>query len=361
MPTLIHLISSNRWGGAQRYALDICAHYHRMGWDVRAVTRDAKAVDDPFRAVGIPLIHSPLRGFFDPASALILARALRDTPRDCTYVHVHRYRDAFSVLLAKRLMHRPDIRVFSTRHTVRRGRNSWLFRRIYDKINGHIFVSRTAFDQFRAPWPETLPMQMKTVHILHNSVNHPVFSPVEEPQRGPVTAVYAGPVVKGKGIESVIDALAALRQLKIRLRIAGRGNPDYLDQLRRRAMSRGVMEMIDWKQHSDSQFEDIAASHFAVLPSVEREAFGLGNIDAMAAARPQICSPNGAQSEYLEDGVSAIFVPPADAAALAEAMRRLASDPQLRAEIGQAARRQYLKNLSWEAFIPKLTDIYLTS
>lgn len=76
-----------------------------------AITRDAKVIDDLFRQAGVSLTHSPLRGFFDPASVLILARILRDVPRDRTYVHVHRYRDAFTVLLAKRLVKRPDVRV----------------------------------------------------------------------------------------------------------------------------------------------------------------------------------------------------------------------------------------------------------
>lgn len=272
----------------QRYAYDICEHYHREGWRVRAVTREARVVDERFRAAGIGLLHAPLRGFFDPVSSWLLADELRKSPRDRTYVHVHRYRDAFTVLLAKRIAGRPDVRVFSTRHTVRPGRNSWLFRRIYDKINGHIFVSQTAFDRFRRPWPRELPMDMRSVHILHNSVNRPLTPPEPEPSRGPVFAAYAGPVVKGKGIETIIDALAMMRGVKIRLKIAGKGSPDYRDQLRRRAMARGVMDRIDWKQNTDSQAEAISGSHFVVLPSVDREAFGMSNIDAMAAGRPQI-------------------------------------------------------------------------
>lgn len=360
-PALIHLVSSNKWGGAQRYALDICSHYHTLGWRVAAVTRDAKVVDDHFRSEGIPLFHSPLRGFFDPASAVILARIFRGLPADRTYIHVHRYRDAFSVLLAKRLAKRPDIRVISTRHTVRPGRNSALFRRIYNKINAHIFVSRTAFDRFRTPWPDQLPMRADTVHILHNSVNvlHPV--PVPEPAKGPVFAIYTGPVVKGKGIETIIDALPALRDIKLRLRIVGRGNPDYFDSLRRRAMRRGVMEMIDWKSRPDTPVDIIGESHFAVLPSVEREAFGLANIYVMAAGRPQVCSPNGAQSEYLKDSETALFVPPADSQALAAAMRQLATNRDMRARMGQAAYDAYTKSLSWDSFVSALTDIYRKS
>lgn len=358
---LIHLVSSNRWGGAQRYACDICAHYRSAGWRVIAMTRDAKVVDDHFRSADIELIHAPLRGFFDPASAFRLARTLRHTPRNLTCVHVHRYRDAFTALLAKRIAGRPDVRVISTRHTVRPGRNSWLFRRIYEKINGHIFVSRTAYDRFRSTWPGHLPMNGNTIHILHNSVNIDEIPPEPAPEKGPVFAIYAGPVVKGKGIETIIDALAMMGKVKVRLRIAGKGNPDYLDELRRRAMTRGVMELIDWKVNGNYTPEQLLMSHFAVLPSVEREAFGLSNVDVMAAARPQICSTNGAQAEYLTDGESAIFVPPADASALAAAMKSLARDPALRQKLGEKANLDYRANLSWESFVPKLTEIYLNS
>lgn len=161
-----------------------------------AVTRDAKVVDDHFRAAGIPLVHSPLRGFLDPASALILAKLFKGLPVNKSYVHVHRYRDAFSAFLGKRIAKRPDIRVISTRHTVRPGRNSWLFRRIYDKINAHIFVSRAAYDRFRSTWPKRLPMSEHTVHILHNSVNVPLPDVQPEPAKGPVFAIYAGPIVR---------------------------------------------------------------------------------------------------------------------------------------------------------------------
>lgn len=360
-PTLIHLISSNRWGGARQYALDICSHYHKEGWTVKAMTRDAKVVDDRFKAAGIELFHGPLRGVFDPASVLMLMKHLKAIPLNKGYVHVHKYRDAFTVLLAKRLTGRKDIRVISTRHKVRRGRNSWLFRRIYDKINAHIFVSKTAYEHFRRTWSGKMPIKPERVHILHNSVNIPPSMPVHEPDKGPIFALYLGPVVKGKGIETIIDAMASLKGMKVRLRIAGRGNPDDLDRLRRRAMARNVMEMIDWRTTGNESEELIAQSHFAVLPSVEREGFGLSNLRVMAAGRPQICTHSGAQTEYLSDGETALFVPPADAFALADAMKKLAANPDLRADMGTKAYQQYVSALSWQSFVPKLTEIYLNS
>lgn len=121
------------------------------------------------------------------------------------------------------------------------------------------------------------------------------------------------------------------------------------------------MEMIDWKSVADVPAELISQSHFAVLPSVEREAFGLVNVDVMAVGRPQICSPNGAQSEYLADGESALFVPPADAHALAEAMRRLATDPALRREIRRSRPPRLRRQPLLAVIHPRLTHIYTHS
>lgn len=355
---LIHLLSSVRWDEAERQALDVCRHFRGAGWRVAAVTRDAKVVDDPFRAASVPLFHSPLRGFFDPVSAVLMARLLRGTPRDLTCVHVHRYRDAFTVFLAKRLAGRPDVRIISTRHTVKRGRNSWLFRRIYDKVNAHIFGSRSAFDAFASSW-QRLPMRLETVHVIRGAGAHiPLGEVVAEPERGPRFAIYAGPLTRGKGIETLIDAMSLLRDLKLRLRLYGNGDPDYLDLLRRRAMTRGVMEAIDWKRGAAPTVEMMEASHFAVFPSAERDSFGIGNLCAMAAGRAQIATGHGAQGEYLADGTTALFTVSADASSLADSMRRLATDPELRNRLGSEARRSYAAHLTWERYLKRLTRIY---
>ena len=358
-PTLIHLVHSNKWGGVQQYALDICRHFRQQGWEVAAMTRDARVIDDRFREHDIELFHGPLQGYFDPSSARILARRLKTAPRGRTVIHVHRYRDGLTALIAALIARRPDVRIVSTRHTVRRGRTSRLFRRIYDRIDAHIFVSRTAFESFRRTGFGELPIKPGKVHILFNSINIEPLVREPEPERGPVFALYAGPVVKGKGIETIIDAMALTKGLKLRLRIAGHGNPDYLDLLRRRAMARNVMDLIDWNNGSEPTPELFAQSHFTVLPSVEREGFGLSNLRSMAAGRPQICTTSGAQNEYLEHGETAIFVPAADAQALAEAMKRLARDTALRERMGKAAFRHFSESLSWEKFASRLTEIYV--
>ena len=75
--------------------------------------------------------------------------------------------------------------------------------------------------------------------------------------------------------------------------------------------------------------------------------------------RPQICTTGGAQPEYLEDDKTAIFVPAADPEKMADAMRKLIGNPDLRAEIGKNAYETYTARLSWPVFIRELEKLYV--
>ncbi len=358
--SLIHIIPSNKWGGAQTYALDICRHYHAAGWEVTALTRNAVGVDAPFAEAGIGLLHAPLGGIFDLASAMTLARRLKASPTGYTVIHAHRYRDAFTALLAKKIAKRPDVKIVTTRHTVRRGRDTFLFRKIYSGVDAHIFVSKMAFQGFRNSLKGKINLPENKIHILHNGIYAAPEEIMPEPGHGPVIALYQGALVKGKGLETLIDAMALIKGSKMRLRISGMGDPDYLDMLRRRAMQREVMDNIDWNLKATPSVEACSEAHFGVIPSSVREAFSLESLRFMAAARPQISTDNGAQCEYLEEGVTAFLIKPDNAQALAEAMLRLAKNPALRIDMGNAAYKKFSAHLSWKHFINSLNKIYTT-
>lgn len=356
---LIHILTENRWGGIPRYALDICRHFRDEGWKVTAFTIDAKAVDSLFEKEGVRLLHAPFGGMWDIGSARVLAKTLRPLDEGSVVIHAHGFRNAFTALLARKIAARPDVRIVMTRHKVRRGLDSWLFRRIYRNLDAMIFVSRLAKERFLSTWHDRpLPFPEERLHVLHNSLNLPYIKPEPKSVPGPVTAMFHGPLVPGKGIETLIDAMSMLKGQRIRLRIVGGGIPDYVDRMRRRAITRGVMEMIDWRKHTDSPLGHIAETDFGVLPSVTEEAFGLANIEYMRCGRPQVCTSNGAQPEYITDGREGFLVSPGNAGQLAEAIRRLATDPELRRRMGERAANTFNTTLSWPHFAERLTEIY---
>lgn len=357
--TLIHILAANRWGGVERYALDICRHFIAKGWHVAAVTRDAKAVDTLFEKEGVALLHAPFGGMLDFASVRFLAGILKKCDRDSVTIHAHGFRNAFTALAARKMAARKDIRIVATRHKVKRGIDSWLFRRIYRNLDAIICVSQLAADRFLSTWHnKTLPFDRNKVVVLHNSLNLPTSSLAITHTDGPVTAMFHGLLIPGKGLETLIDAMSLLKGTRLRLKIVGSGAPDYVDRLRRRAISRGVMDRIDWHKHSHTPLELIATADFGVLPSQTEEAFGLSNIEYMACGKPQVCTSNGAQPEYITDGREGFLVFPGNTAQLAEAMRKLASDQSLRERMGQRALATFNETLSWPHFISRLEHIY---
>lgn len=355
---LIHLVSCNRWRGSAQYALDICSDLIRSGWETSVYTRDAKAVDSRFQRAGIPLRHAPLAGLLDFPTILALARQLRSGEGRCV-VHTHRYRDALTALLARRLSRRDDTRVVLTRHSARPGRDNPLYRHIYSGLDAQIFISATVRERFLSTWKgRALPFPADRLHTLYESIPLLPTAPVPESARGPRIALYAGAIKPGKGLETLIDALLLLKGARTRLRIAGNGDPDYADTLRRRMQARGVDHLIDWVRDPDDIASLTAEAHFGVLPAVEPEPFGLNNLQFMACGRPLVCTDNGGQSEYLTDGVDALLVRPADAEALGQAMLRLATDDPLRHAMGRRAYDTFTRRLSWPAFRESLLKIY---
>lgn len=355
---IIHIVHGNAMGGAQRYALDICRHYAAEGHDVTALTREARAVDSLFEEAGVPLRHAPLRDYPDIFSAIALRPLLEGGPEGETVVHVHRYRDALTAILGRRMARRPDVRIIVTRHISGPAKDNMLRRFIYRHVDAHIFVSEFSRREFLAAWPHgRYPLDSARLHVAFNSRNI-AASPTPEPERGAVTAMFHGTLREGKGLDTLIRAMALLRDTRMRLRIAGTGDPDYCDTLRRLAISLGVMEAIDWCRNVPDPASLIPTCHFGVLPSSVPEAFGMANLEYMAAGRPQICTFNGAQPEYLTPMREALEVPPSDPQALADAMRRLHSDKQLRRLLGGNAAKRYSDTLSWQHFISRIDRIY---
>lgn len=356
---LIHVVSSGEWGGPERYAFDICRHYSSLGWDVRVLTRDTRAVDRPFELEGIPLAHAPLRLYPDIYSALAMRSLFAGIPQGEGIVHVHTYSDALTCLIGRRLARRPDIRLVMTSHTAAPGTDGPLRRLVYSGIDSYLFVSEFARERFYESWNGRPPLDPSKAAVTYNSLLRRGEEIMPEPERGPVSAAYRGKLKPGKGLETLIDAFALLRQSKIRLRIMGKGKPDYVDGLRRRAQMAGVADQIDWSRDTYFAEDSLAKVHFGVLPSTEPEAFGMANLEFMACGKPQISTFTGAQREFLSAGSDSLEVEPSNPAALADAIRRLASDPGLRGRLGSEAFRRYGALFSWSHFIDRLSPHYV--
>ena len=76
-------------------------------------------------------------------------------------------------------------------------------------------MSRLARDTFMSAWPDGLsPVPADRVHTLHSSIYMPGQGYAPLPQTGPKIAMFYGRVVPGKGVETFVSALEALRGMR---------------------------------------------------------------------------------------------------------------------------------------------------
>ncbi len=143
---------------------------------------------------------------------------------------------------------------------------------------------------------------------------------------GRTTFGYLGRVVPEKGVHVLVRAFREVRS-PAALEIHGDGPRPYLDELR--ALAAGAAQPIELRgpYARDDLFGKVLPRLDAVcLPSIWPETYGLVLDEAIHAGVPVVLSDLGGMRERFRDGKNAIVVPPGDAAALAAALERLASD-----------------------------------
>ena len=103
-----------------------------------------------------------------------------------------------------------------------------------------------------------------------------------------------------------------------------------------------------------------AACDIFVLPSSARsEAFGMVQLEAMAAGKPVVCTELGTGTSFVNvDGETGFVVPACDAHALAAAIVRLMDDSELRARMGAAARARVRTEFTIEIMVARVMRVY---
>jgi len=170
---------------------------------------------------------------------------------------------------------------------------------------------------------------------------------------------YAGRLVRWKGVQYLIDAIAQLSQThNIRLLIAGEG--EYQSQLELRAREQGIANNVQFLGYipPDALPPYYAMADVVALASYANETFSIMSAEAMACARPVVGTRFGGIPEAIADGETGFLAEPENANDLADKLRRLLDDPALRERFGQCGRQRVLKLFTWDAVTERVLDAY---
>lgn len=195
-----------------------------------------------------------------------------------------------------------------------------------------------------------------SVVVVANSVRvGPVPSkPGEETAR----VLFLGRAEQRKGIFELLTAVSLLKDHipPIRLVIGGDGD---MGAVLARANELGISEFVEilgWVGPDEKATQFARASVFT-LPSYD-EGLPMAMLEAMAAQKAIVVTPVGGIPEAVKDGENGLLVPPRNAAALAQALRRLLEAPSLRAKLAENARKTIELRYSTDVVIAKLSAIY---
>lgn len=366
MIRLMHLVPRYINDGTCRMlnALIKYADHTRYQIFVGILSKDDHPVQH-LRDIGATPVQLGMRHFADFSVIGVLAEEL--ARRRIQILHTHRIRPDIVGRIAGR---RAGVPVnLSTQHYL----GEWdergplvglavrlLYRRTLRHTQKVVSISATEMDLMkRAKVPSD------KLAVIHNGIDGGMFYPDAESQgattspsatRCPVIGAVAF-LTKRKGFYYLVSAFKKVRDRypDAVLKIVGEGKErrnlqqqiraldldDSVELLGERADIRRLMNSFD----------------IFVLPSLW-EPFGLVIAEAMACGKPVVATGVGGIPEIVDDDVTGVLVPPADADRLADALLALLGDDTRRLAMGRAGRERFLKQFDAGIMAEKYQALY---
>jgi glycosyltransferase involved in cell wall biosynthesis len=340
----------------------------KAGFEVHVATRVEKGAD-AIKAEGFILHPIPLRrGGISPLAAVAAIIALRRVERQiephiahhsglqcCVYGSIAAIDGNFPLVNALTGLGY----VFTSltlRTRVLRKALRWLLPLLFNRQGSAVLVQNP--DDRSAL--EALGIDPKRIVLIPGSgVDTDALQPLPEPE-DPITFGFAGRLLTDKGIRALVAAHGIVRGQGHDVNMIIAGNPDPANPA-----SVSLEEVQDWSRRPGitwlGHIDDIASlwrkCHFAVLPS-HREGLPGSLLEAAACGRSMIATDAPGCREIVIEDQTGLLVPIEDAPALALAITKLATSPELRTRYGKAARELVESKLSARIIGDSIVRLY---
>ena len=200
----------------------------------------------------------------------------------------------------------------------------------------------------------------QTCLIKGSGVDPQKFYFTPEP-KGPIRVILASRMLWDKGIKEFVEAAHKLKPDYPDIRFLLVGDTDDGN-----FASVPLSQLLEW--HNDgfvewcgkkNNIQDVLAdSHIVCLPSAYGEGVPKVLIEAASCGRPIVTTDSPGCREIVLHEKTGLLVPIKDSAALAEAIRKLITDPKLRKKMGEEARKLVIEEFSLERVIKSTLKVY---
>lgn len=375
-------------GGGEAHVRQLASRLAALGLEATVMTRRSDAAWPAEEMLdGVRVLRVPPPGPARRGKYAMAPRALRALLREPFDVLVVRGTRVLGVpgLFAGRFKRRPvvlqcevsgemsgEIYTWGTRHDgpwVRRGVGALvgLRNRLFADADACIAISRRTEREFL---DAGLPPDR--VHHIPHGVDTRRFRPAPPEERRALRArlglaepakwiAFTGRLLRGKGVEVLIDAFARLAAERADARLllvgSGRGQAlDVEDALRAQVSALGLDDRVRFAGRVDNVEDWLRAADAFAFPSFF-EAMPLSVIEAAACGLPCVASAVGGILDVIEDGVSGWLVPPGERGPLADGLRAVL-DPRA-GERGRAARQRVAERFDFDRNAERYRELFL--
>ncbi len=183
------------------------------------------------------------------------------------------------------------------------------------------------------------------IAVIPNGVDLERFEVVSRTWQPP-RLLFVGRVVYQKGLDLLLKALAALKNLTWTLEIVGDG--PRAETLRDQANELGIADRVTFSGwHYDADLvQRYAAANLFVYPS-RHEGMPNAVLEAMASGLPAVATHIAGNEELVAHKETGLLVATEDVEALRKALNELIPDHETRQAMGAAARKRVATQYSW--------------
>lgn len=249
------------------------------------------------------------------------------------------------------------------------------------RINGEKEVIRLA-DRIVAATPAEMAqlqwlygVDIRKVSVIPPGVDISHFYPIPDDEAKEFIGIppceamllFVGRIEPLKGIDTLIEAIAYMRQsgLRVCLSVIG-GDPGASPETINSEMARlqslreqyGLKDMVAFLgQRGQATLPYYYSAAEAVVVPSHYESFGMVALEAMACGTPVVASQVGGLAFLVQDGVTGYTVPVDEPLALADRLTQLINDKQLKQRMGENAAR-LAREYRWENIAQKIVQVY---
>ncbi len=205
------------------------------------------------------------------------------------------------------------------------------------------------------------------IHVVHCGVDTEVFEP--EPRSsagGPLRILSIARFHEVKGHRFLVEACRLLQKRGVDFRCDLVGEGPLRARIEKSIRAAGIADRVisHGARPRPEVVQLLAQADVLAQPSVvaangEREGIPVSLMEAMATGLPVVASELSGIPELVQDGVSGLLVKPGDADALADALQRLAADPELRSRLGHAAVEKVRGDFDLTTNVARLAELLL--